>query len=410
MTDAPSPRRKSPATVAEVNALRTPGRHSIGDGLLLVVNPSGSRSWIARVRQYGGRRRDIGLGSYPEVTLKEARERAAEHRRHARAGLDPVAVKRKAQASMPTFKQAAEQVFYERKSGFRNDKHRDQWINSLREYAYPQLGSLNIDQVTGPLIVACVKKIWLTKPETARRVLQRIGTVVAWAAAHGFREHEAPMTAIRMGLPPQPKGKKHHAAIPYKDAPAALAALRAKDRSVARQCLEFLILTAARSGEARGAMWSEFDLNAATWTVPADRIKMGVAHVVPLSGPALSLVTELHETRTGSLVFPGIANSRRKSSEPTFLTDVALSKGLAEVAPGYTVHGWRSAFKDWASEETAFPSEISEKALAHQIPNAVERAYRRGDLLDKRRALMEAWAGHLEVRPANVVPIRSTSS
>ena len=396
-------RRRAPATVAEVNALREAGRYSIGDGLLLVVNASGARSWLARVRDPSGKRRDIGLGRYPEVTLKEARDRAAEHRKTARDGLDPVVVKRKAKQTTPTFREAASRVHAERKGGFKNPKHAAQWLTTLREYAFPTIGNLPVDQITGPMIVGVMKKIWTAKPETARRVLQRVGTVIAWSAAHGYREHEAPMQAIRMGLPPQPKGTKNHAAIAYKDAPAFLRDLRGAEETMGRTALEFLILTAARSGEARGAKWGEIDLEAATWTVPAERIKMAREHVVPLSAPALAIVKRLHEHRSHpELVFPSY------TKKP--LTDAALSKVMREMGSTDTVHGWRSAFRDWGAEETAVASEVLEKALAHQIPNAVERAYRRGDLLEKRRQLMTAWANFLEDRGANVVPLKSVAA
>lgn len=409
MMSNPTERRKAPATVAEVNALRTPGRHSIGGGLILVVNASGTRSWLARVRDPNGKRRDIGLGSYPDVSLKEARDRVAELRRQARDGLDPVAEKHKARETVPTFKQAAVRAHDERKAGYRNAKHRDQWINTLKEYAYPSFGNLPVNQITGPMIVQCMKKIWTAKPETARRVLQRIGTVIAWSAAHGYREHEAPMQAIRMGLPPQPKGKSHHAAIAYKDAPGIVKKLAGKPESTARNALLFLIWTAARSGEARGATWDEIDLTEKTWTVPAERIKMGREHIVPLSPPALALLERLHDVRTGDLIFPGLRHRRSRAKGEPMLSDAAVSKVMRELDDDATVHGWRSTFKDWASEETNAPSEVSEKALAHQISNAVERAYRRGDLLDKRRKLMDAWAGYLAGKPADVVPLRGAA-
>lgn len=396
-------RRRAPATVMEVNAMRDPGRYSVGDGLLLVVKKSGARSWLARVRDGSGRRRDIGLGKFPEVSLKEARDRAAGRRKMVRDGLDPVAEKRKAKQVVPTFKKAATDAHDERKGGFKNKKHAAQWLTTLEEYAFPHFGSLPVDQVTGPMIVTAMKKIWLTKPETARRTLQRIGTVIAWAAAHGYREHEAPMLAIRMGLPPQPKGKKGHAAIPYKDAAAFMKKLRAADETTGRNALQFLILTAARSSEARGARWDEIDFEAATWTVPADRIKMAKEHVVPLSAPALDLLKRIHETRSSAtLVFPSYTNKE--------ISDAALSKVMREAGSTDTVHGWRSAFRDWGAEETNFPSEVLEKALAHQIPNAVERAYRRGDLLEKRRQLMDAWAQYLEGLSADVVQLKSATS
>ncbi|MCK8457045.1 tyrosine-type recombinase/integrase [Sphingomonas faeni] len=400
METATTTRRKAPATVLEVNAMREPGRYSVGDGLLLVVNTGGSRSWLARVRDGNGRRRDIGLGRYPEVTLKEARDRAAGHRKIVRDGLDPVAEKRKAKQTTPTFKEAATSAHDERKAGYKNEKHAAQWLSTLKDYAFPAFGALPVDQVTGPMIVTAMKKIWLSKPETARRTLQRIGTVISWATAHGFREHDAPMQAIRMGLPPQPHGQKGHAAIPYKDAAAFVSELRAAQETNGRNALLFLILTAARSGEARGARWDEIDLDAATWTVPAERIKMAREHVVPLSASALALVKRLHAVRSSEFVFASYTGKQ--------ITDAALSKVMRDMGSTDTVHGWRSAFRDWGAEETNFPSEVLEKALAHQIANAVERAYRRGDLLDKRRQLMDAWAAYLDQRAVgNVVPLKT---
>jgi integrase len=367
--------------------MREPGRYSVGDGLLLVVGASGAKSWLARIRDATSKRRDIGLGRYPEVSLKEARERAAGYRKQVRDGLDPVAEK-KARQTTPTFKEAAERVHEERKAGFRNPKHSAQWITTLREYANPHFGNLPVDQVTGPMIVQALKKIWTGKPETARRTLQRIGTVIAWSAAHGYREHEAPMQSIRMGLPPQPKGKKNHAATPYQDAPAFMRALCAAEDTTGRDVLRLIVLTAARSSEARGAQWAEIDLERAIWTVPAERIKMGKEHIVPLSALALALLKRVHATRSSSdLVFSTYTGKA--------ISDAAISKVMREMGSTATVHGWRSTFRDWGAEETNFTSEVLEKALAHQIPNAVERAYRRGDLLDKRRALMGAWADYL---------------
>ena len=401
----PGPKRAKPATAVEVAAkAKRPGRHSIGDGLILTVTEKGAASWSARLVDPRSVRRDIGLGKYPEVSLAEARERVATFRRQVRDGLDPIEERRKAKETVPTFTELAQQVHKERAGGYRNPKHAAQWITSL-DYVAKSLGTQPIDKITGPMIVRALKPIWTDKPETARRVLQRIGVVVAWAAAHGYRESEAPMKAIRMGLPPQPKGQKHHAALPYADAPAAMQRLRAKPDSIARACLEFTILTAARSGEARGATWAEIDFEARTWTVPAERIKMGREHIVPLSGVALALVKRLHEVRSSELVFPGLGGKRRKPGTPLMLSDVAVSKALAEITPGVTVHGWRSTFRDWVAEETAFPGEVAEMALAHAIGSKVEAAYRRGALLEKRRQLMEAWAGYLEERPANVVPI-----
>ncbi len=385
---SPTKKRRSPVTVAELNAIRVSGRHSVGDGLLLVVNAGGSRSWLARVRDAQGRRRDIGLGRYPEVTLKEARERAAAHRRNVRDGLDPVVEKKKAQKRVPTFKDAAELAHAERTASFGNQKHAAQWITTLRDYAFPAFGGLPVDQITGPMIVHAMKTIWSAKPETARRTLQRIGTVLAWSAAHGFREHEAPMQAIRMGLPPQSKAKQNHAAVPYQLAPQFVSKLKEAEPTTGRNVLFLIILTASRSSEARGARWDEIDFEKAIWTVPANRIKMGREHVVPLSEPALALLSGLWRARFSELVFPSYTGRA--------LTDAAISKAMRELGSDATVHGWRSTFRDWGAEETDFSNEVLEKALAHQISNAVERAYRRGALLDKRRQLMDAWAVFLQ--------------
>jgi integrase len=366
---------------------------------------------MTRIRDATGRRRDMGLGNYPEVTLKEAREKAADLRRQVRDGLDPVAERRKHRNMIPTFKRAAESVFEERKAVFKSLHHQNQWIASVRTYAFPQLGNYPVNEITGPMIVRCLKPIWTSYPETARRILQRIATIIAWAAAHGHREHEAPLRAIRMGLPPQQKGKKHFAAVPYKIAPQIMEKLRALPESNARNCLAFVILTGCRSGEARGGKWNEVDFEAATWTIPADRIKMKVQHVVPLSPPALQMLQRLHAIRTNDYIFAGLPQKRRVGADKGVALSIAsLLQALAEVAPNVTVHGWRSTFRDWTSEETAFPSEVAEKALAHQIPSAVERAYRRGDLLEKRRQLMNAWAAYLAGRSADVVPIRSVAA
>jgi len=391
-------KRSRSITVREVETLaRKPGRHSVGDGLLFVVQPSGASSWLARVRAPGGKRRDIGLGRYPDVSLAEAREQSAKHRKVAREGVDPVARKRELARVMPTFAEACETAFAERASGFRNAKHGAQWIGTLRDFAFPTLGALPVDQVDVPAVVRTMKPLWLRVPETARRVLQRIATVIAWAAAHGHRDHELPVRAIRMGLPPQPKKSGHHAAVAVEDAPAIWRKL-GDGVGAARQCLRLLILTGARSREARGTRWDELDLEKATWTVPADRMKAGAEHIVPLSKPALSLLRSIPRVDGAEYVFPGL-----KKGKP--IVDAAVSKVMREAAPGMTVHGWRSTFRDWAAERTSVPGEVAEAALAHTIQNKVEAAYRRTKYLDKRRHLMDLWADYLEGESAKVVPI-----
>ncbi len=377
--------------------MKSPGRYSVGDGLILVVTKSGSRSWIARVLDPSKRRRDIGLGPYPEVSLKDARRRAGEMRNQSREGVDPVAAKRAAARTIPTFKVAATKAHGERKEAFRNEKHREQWIDSLTSYAFPALGSLPVDQVDGPAVVRALKPVWTAKPETARRVLQRIASVVAWAVAHGYRDHELPVKAIRMGLPKQPKvspnargtdSRGHFAAIPYTEAATYVSRLRGSAESISRAALELVMLTVCRSGEARGAKWAEFDLEKAEWKIPGERIKAGVEHTIPLSPAAVAVIKRMQEIRgTGDLVFP--------SRKGEVLSDVAVSKAHKLLSPSSTVHGWRSAFRDWAAEQTSLPGEIVEAALAHTNPNRVEAAYRRTNYLDQRRPLMEAWAAYL---------------
>lgn len=381
-------RRSRPATVKEVEALRAPGKHSVGDSLLLVVGANGSRSWIARVRGPDGRRRDIGLGPLHDVSLADAREKARVLRNQTRAGLDPLAEKRKAAQTVPTFEAAARKVYEERKGSWKSAKHADQWINSMEDHVFPRLGRVSIEAVTGPLIVEVLKPIWTAKPETSRRLLQRIASVVAWGAAHGYRDSEAPVRAIRMGLPPQAARRDHYAAMPYADVPDFMTRLRAEKSTIGRLALQFLILTAARSGEVRGAVWDEIDLDAKLWTIPAGRMKAGELHIVPLSEAAIAILKQLTRIEKCPLLFPGVKQQA--------LCDATLGKLLRDAGEGCTVHGFRSSFRDWVSEETGFSGDIAEKALAHKVANKTEAAYRRGALLEKRRALMEAWAAYLD--------------
>lgn len=385
-------------TALKVKALREPGRHSDGDGLMLVVKESGSRSWVLRV-QVNGKRRDIGLGSEKDVGLAEARESAATTRKLYRGGTDPVAAKRAArtrQAALPTFREAAEQTHEQSKAGWRNKKHRDQWLSSLRSYVFPLMGDTLIDKVDAGAIIDVLKPIWLTKPETARRVKQRIGTVLDWAFSKGHRPTEAPMRAIGKGLARQPKKEGHFAALPYADVPELMHIL-ARGTTSGRLALRFLILTAARSGEVRGATWDEIDLEQALWIVPASRMKAGNEHIVPLSNAALEVLAAAHKARTGrpnEPIFAGI------SHRP--LSDMTLTKALRTATKQRsTVHGFRSSFRDWAAETTDFAGDVVEAALAHTNPNRVEAAYRRTKYLEKRRPLMDAWAVYVGAQDAS---------
>ena len=366
------------------NASR-PGRLGDGDGLFLVVQASGTKSWICRV-QKNGNRRDFGLGSAKKVSLAQARDRAREIRSWMEMGLDPCFERRKAQG-IPTFREAAAKVLASYRKTWRNEKHEVQWLRTLEAYAFPTLGESRVSEITGPMIRNVLADIWLTKPETARRVRQRIGTILDWAYASGYRETEAPMRAISKGLPRQPKKDGHYAAMPFADVPRFMKKLVERE-SFTRHALAFTILTAARSGEVRGAIWSEIDFETAVWTIPKDRMKAGREHVVPLPASAVAILRRCQELRTTStdLIFPGARGA---------MSDMTMTKLLREMKEPFTVHGFRSSFRDWASEMTEIQGEVAEAALAHIVKDKTEAAYRRGNLLEKRRLLMGRWSAYL---------------
>lgn len=372
-------------TAMKIKAITEPGRYVDGDGLMLRVTDGGAKSWMVRVR-IDGKRRDIGIGSLKVLTLAEARAKATELRRQIAQGIDPIAERRKVEDPVPTFREAATLVHEEHKAAWKNGKHQDQWINTLTTYAYPKLGDRLVNDIEGPIIRDVLAPIWLAKPETARRVRQRIGAVLDWSYAKGYRPTEAPMRSLSKGLPRQPRKDCHFAAMPFTDVPKLIARLRERS-SVGRLAMEALILTAARSGEIRGATWNEVDLEAGMWTVPADRMKMGRVHHVPLAPEAVDVFRRAEALRVpcSDLVFPG---QRLKNQ----LSDMTLLKVMRDMETGVTVHGFRSAFRDWVAEETSYSGEVAEAALAHAIPNKVEAAYRRTDFLAKRRSLMREWA------------------
>jgi len=369
-----------------VKSASRPGRLGDGDGLFLIVQRGGTKSWMCRV-QKNGNRRDFGLGSASKVSLSLARERAREIRTWVEMGLDPIFERRKAEG-IPTFKEAAAKVLAAHRKTWRNEKHEGQWIRTLETYVFPHIGNVQVSEITGPMIRNLLAEIWLSKPETARRVRQRIGAVLDWAYASGFRETEAPMRAISKGLPRQPKNDGHFAAMPYVKVPSFVRKLRERE-SFSRFALEFAILTATRSGEVRGATWDEIDLEARLWTIPKERMKANREHVVPLTEAAIRVIRRCAELRSQdcALLFPGI-----KRRQP--LSDMTLTKLLREMKEPYTAHGFRSAFRDWASEETDHQGEIAEAALAHVVKDKTEAAYRRGNLLNKRRSLMQDWADY----------------
>lgn len=382
-------------TATGVKAAKAPGRYGDGDGLFLVVGNGERASWVVRV-QKNKRRRDIGLGSASKVSLSRARELAERVRCQVEAGVDPVAERRKAMG-IPTFREAAETVFDANSRKWSNGKHLWQWKRTLELFAYPSIGDLPVNQVTATQVHDLLAAIWLEKPETARRVRQRVGMVLDWAFSKGFRETEAPMRSITKGLPRQPRNAGHHAAMPYGDVPGFLSRLHEKE-TWGRLALEAAILTAARSGEIRGITWDELDLDAGLWTIPTGRMKAKREHVVPLSPAAKRVFQRAAELRTEgvSFVFHGARRGKPMS-------DMTLMKVLRDMGEPFTAHGFRSSFRDWVSETTSFPGELAEAALAHAVGNKTEAAYRRGNLLEKRRKLMDAWGSYCDGAGGTVV-------
>lgn len=384
----PTPRRhpQNALTAMQVQQLKTAGRYTDGNGLYLVVDPSGAKRWLLRTVVMG-RRRDIGLGGLSLVSLAEARSLAVEYRKIAREGGDPLSVRRSKRVAVPTFSEAAEAAHGALKEGFRNAKHSDQWINTIKQYAYPHIGSRRIDDIGTPDILKVLAPLWLKKGETARRLKQRIHKVFEHAKASGVRSGENPVAGVDSGLPKQTAVQQHHAALPFAELPDFVEKLHSEgDHTSSRLALELLILTATRTSEVLLARWEEFDLEAKIWTIPAERMKAKRVHRIPLTARSLEILEAAKQLATGStLVFPGMKRDQSMSN-------MALLKLLDRMKVDVTAHGFRSSFSDWAAESTHYPREVVEMALAHSIKNKVEAAYRRGDLLDKRLPLMKDWA------------------
>ena len=366
-----------------------PGRHGDGNGLYLVVDPSGSRRWIVRVvvkgqknRKGGPLRTDFGLGGADLVTLNRARERALEYRRMARQGLNP---RFNANQKVPTFEELAQQVHIERLPTWKNAKHGQQWINTLRDYAFPKIGRMPIDSVGQPEVLMCLSPIWTEKHETAKRLAQRIKTVLDVGRSKGFRSGENPVVAIRDGqVLPRVKAKpRHHKAMGWQDLPTFYADLKNRN-AMAAKALMFTCLTGSRTGEVLGLTWEEIDFDARLWTCPAERMKTGEEHRVPLTDDMLAIIEPLKAMKS-VYVFEG-----QKRHHP--LSNMSMLMLLRRMQiEGVTVHGFRSTFRDWASDVANAAREVSEMSLSHRIGSDVERAYARSDLLGKRRALMERW-------------------
>lgn len=395
----------------QVLAIKHPGYYGDGNGLWLQVSVAGGRirkSWVYRYA-IRGRSREMGLGPLNVCSLMVARERAAAARQQVRAGVDPIAAREAAvtaarieAARGVTFSVCVEQYIAAHSPSWKNEKHREQWTATLATYAEPVIGALPVSSIDTTMVLKIIEPIWTEKPETASRVRGRIESVLDWAKVRGYRKGENP--ALWKGhldklLPAKSKVRKvkHHAAMPFQDLPDFIVDLRQQEGMSAR-ALEFTILNASRTGEVIGARWPEFDFAAKVWTIPAERMKAGVEHRVPLSDRSLEILGAL--PRESEFVFPGA-----RPKQP--LSNMAMLELLKGMKPGYTVHGFRSTFRDWASERTNYANHIVEMALAHTIGNAVEAAYRRGDLLEKRRRLARDWEKFCSSKPRadNVIPL-----
>lgn len=387
-------------TAVGVKKATKPGRHADGNGLYLVVDPSGAKRWVLRV-VVKGKRRDIGLGGTSTVSLADARGEAMRLRGMARKGGDPLAERRKEKKVIPTFQEAAETVHRAHEKSWKNVKHRDQWINTLRDYVYPHFGTKLISEIDTADVMGALSPIWLAKPETARRVRQRIKAVLDWAKAAQHRSGDNPATEIHKVLPKQPPQREHHAALPYSRVPGFIKKLHESDCSESgKLAFEFMILTATRTNEVLQATWREVDLQGKTWIIPAPRMKAQKEHRVPLSPRCIDILKQAGQLSEGDYVFPG-----RRSGH---LSNMVFLMTLRRMAMDVTAHGFRSSFRDWASERTNYPREVCEAALAHTVQDKVEAAYKRTDLFDRRRQLMTTWAAFVTSTKGNVVPMRTT--
>ncbi|QIE41630.1 integrase arm-type DNA-binding domain-containing protein [Rhodobacteraceae bacterium SC52] len=366
-----------------------PGRHGDGRGLFLYVKPTGARSWVLRY-QVQGRRRDLGLGPYPDVSLAMARERASEARRLIALGDDPIAKKK--QAKPKTFRDAALELIESKRPGWKNAKHAAQWTSTLEAYVFPKIGQVQVAKVETADVIGALTPIWSKKPETANRVRQRVEAVIDYATALGIRSGDNPARwrghlDHLLPKPTKVRAVQHHPALPHAEIGAFMADLSERT-GIASRALAFTILTAARSGETRGMAWGEVDLDAKLWTIPAERMKAGKEHRVPLSDAAIECLGKRPQQAEKSAFVFGSETKPGKSISDMSMTAVLRRMGR----DGITVHGFRSTFRDWAGETTGFPREVIEAALAHGIKDKAEAAYARSDLFDKRRKLMEAWA------------------
>lgn len=380
-------------TARSVDANRARGRYSDGGGLVLQISKWGTKSWAFRY-QRKGRDRHMGLGPVHTVSLADAREAARECRKLLLQGRDPIDERKEKkkrelldEVHSLTFRECAERYIAAQAGGWRNEKHRAQWSSTLAAYAYPTIGELAASAIDTTLVLNCLEPIWSHTPETAKRLRGRIENILDWAAVRGYRAGDNPARwrghlSKLLPAPGKVRAVRHHAAMPYSELPKFMADLRDRDELAAR-ALELTVLTSLRTSEVIEAEWDEFDLAAKVWTVSARRMKMKREHRVPLSKRAIEILSTL--PHKSELVFPGL-----RKGHP--LSNMAMLKTLERMSRGVTVHGFRSTFRDWAAERTNYPNHVVEMALAHAVGDKVEAAYRRGDLFEKRRRLMEDWA------------------
>jgi integrase len=397
-----------------ISRITEPGFYADGGGLYLQIGAGQAKSWVYRFTLQG-KQRYLGLGSASAVTLKRARELADAARKLRAEGIDPIEARRAERlearveaAKTVSFKECADAYVIAHEASWRNAKHRQQWSNTLKTYVYPVFGALPVKEVDTGLILKALEPIWLSKPETASRVRGRIECILDWATAREYRTGTNPAAwrgHLRHLLPAKSKTRKveHHAALPFDEIPAFMADLRGR-QSISARCLEFTILTAARTTEAIGATWAECKFETGIWAIRGARMKGGLEHKVPLAPAAVSLLEQLYERRESEYVFPGM-----RAGQP--LSNMSMLKMLALTGRGdLTVHGFRSTFTDWAHERTNFPEIVIDMALAHKPADKVQAAYRRGDLFEKRRALMEAWAAYCAKQSSevhNVIPLHA---
>ena len=404
-------------TALQVQKLSKPGYHADGAGLHLCVKATGGKSWIFRYR-YGGKEREMGLGPLHTVSLAEAREKALAQRKMLLDGVDPLAAKhasevqrKLAEASVITFDTAATSYIASHRAGWKNEKHAEQWTNTLTTYASPVFGSLPVADITTPLVLRVLEPIWTTKTETASRVRGRVEKILDWCKTQGYRTGDNP-AAWRghlenlLSAPQKTKKVEHHPALPWREIGAFMQELRTMP-GVAALATEFIILTNCRTSEAIEARWSEIDMAEKRWTIPGARMKAGKEHVIPLSEAALAVLQRLKaESKESAFLFPG----GKKDTPLSNMACLALLKRMGR--SDLTVHGFRSSFRDWAGESTAHPREVIEHAMSHQLKDKAEAAYQRGSLLERRRVLMADWAQYCAQPAATgvVVPLQSAKS